>query len=190
MARKIDILKEDKNTILSLFEGLLRSNAQELLDEAAKATKEKLEKLIGDMSSAHNPKSSRGVAGAQVKTDREEKRVKALLHSYSLTTYSVYVDDNTQAGKVFNILDQGERVAKGPAVKYGIKAWPMYTPRQSPNSHMTAPNSIRVKTPTLVEDLIFRPVIYNPIAARNFMKIIKDEIEKEFPEVKLLLQDK
>lgn len=82
---------------------------------------------------------------------------------------------------VFNILDEGVYKVPRYASSYGLKAFPLAYPRSSKKSgskvrHMTTPNSLQVREAKVVDGVLFRPVIYTPVAARNYQYQIESEL--------------
>lgn len=162
---------------------LLGNALQAELDRAAEIVEEEFNDLLESMELA-SKSSPAGVEGARLEIEEVKKRIKLFIGSRTVTQRRVSVSDKTRGGRVFNILDLGEATPKGDARNYGLRAWPMVTPRRTDfgNRPMTQPNSPTINTPILREPIVFRTVINNPIEARNFTELIFERAQERIDE--------
>jgi hypothetical protein len=81
---------------------------------------------------------------------------------------------------VYNILDEGTKEPLGAASAHGYKAWPIVSPRRvdKGSTPMSKPESLELAGANASHLLIFRPVIKNPIQARNFTRLIYERAQQ------------
>lgn len=138
-------------------------------DRALEIVKEEFDKVLADMranSILTQPFDDLEV----VVTKRKEGRD---------FVYTVGIDN-----PVYNILDEGVSQVPRHAADYGLKAFPIHAPRkpgyEPGNRSMTTPGSLGFQTAFSGvpeddngEQIIFRPTIYSPIAARHFTQQVE-----------------
>lgn len=163
MARRQGI----ENTKAKVREAALRQ-----IRRAAEIFQEVADEVVRDMQS--NSQWSGGLQGADIEVTQAIRRRGGRDGLYNMSLTLAIIDD------VYNILDEGVSQVPRYAKSYGLKAFPMQFPRSEEfgYEHMTQPNSIEFQPARTDADVIFRPVIYRPIQARNFTEQIANEARK------------
>lgn len=165
---------KERGKLRSIFERIFRESANEDMRAAAEILKETYEDFLKEAVN----KGATGILGtAEIRTDET-------LRNGVVDKISVYVPAEGGGGNlVFHVLNGG-RPALGHASNYTsrsgkpLKAWPLYLPRQEPNSPLTMAGSAQLNQVVSIEDVVFRPVIKNPTRPRYFVEEIEERAER------------
>ena len=179
---KIDILKNPKRAV-EFLRGTIAARFEENVLRAAEIVEEEYQEFFDAAAGA----GLSGILGS-TETERVERTRNGRVYKVS-----VFVPKEGGGGnQVFHTLDEGIE-ALGAAADYGHKVWPIHLPRdpQYGNTPMTRPGGgTTINMAGSTEDIIYRPVIRNPIEARNFTDDILNAAQKRIDDEDLAVNVK